>query len=209
MSDLFISRPYGERDAGGRWSLTWVNPAPRDAAAWRVVGPCPVELPCGPLDDAELSRWIDDFQRRGFTWGLAVGESGLAVEEVAAELTAEARRQVVLFTAMEWQRRLGVGEPLLAVVLTNAGPVPVPGLRVSWHGAGQTFEVRPEFPFGGVLAPGEAAAFVLAGEQLGWSRSHAAALSPEDYYISVRSGEWELARVPGRVAGELVEHEPP
>jgi hypothetical protein len=115
------------------------------------------------------------------------------------------------------------GQPrTLLVVARNVGTDPVPALSVHWvyrNEAPQPVQLRTisalgisgslsldhETTFEGTLAVGHAAAFVLDARAMAPLLSQVAALSPERYWLSVRSGTTELLRVEGAELGAHLE----
>jgi hypothetical protein len=90
-------------------------------------------------------------------------------------------------------------------VFENEVMQPVEGISVPAQEVGGSFGLGDEESFEGTLEPGRLVPFVLDFRMLDAVLSHAAGLSPERYWLSVRSGDQEIYRVDGRVAGAHVE----
>lgn len=110
----------------------------------------------------------------------------------------------------------------LLVLVTNIGTEPIPELSVHWvfqnevmqpvkglrvpaQEMGGSFGLGHEESFDGTVAPGRLVPFALDGRMLNAVLSHAAGLSPERYWISIRCGDQEIHRIDGTIAGAHVE----
>ena len=129
--------------------------------------------------------------------------------------------QLSLEASLAWHTHEQLGRSLL-VTVRNAGPAPAPRL-----GCAMVFEYEarcaatgeegmayveagyfsPEPAFNGTLAPGRSAGFFLFPGGIENVRRRAAELAPECYWISVRSGDREVHRVPGAEAGAVIERD--
>jgi hypothetical protein len=116
-----------------------------------------------------------------------------------------------------------IGEPkTLVVVVRNMGAMPAQELSVRWvfenevpqpfqfrsstgHEMGGSYYLTPEDGFGGTLAPGRVAPFLLHPHFREAVFSHASSLSPEQYRLSVLCGEEEVHRVDGSVVGAYLD----
>jgi hypothetical protein len=122
---------------------------------------------------------------------------------------------------LETYQREGQRKSLL-VTVANIGKVPVPQLSVHWVGEheapqpiqvgsvqaldlGGTMNLLPAASFRGTLGPGDSTSFLLDERMIDGVLNQIASLSPERYWISVRSGESEILRLDGCAIGAFIE----
>jgi hypothetical protein len=128
---------------------------------------------------------------------------------------------VLVKADIETYQREGKRRTLL-VTVANIGNLPVRQLSVHWVGEheapqpiqvgkvqaldlGGTMNLLPATSFSGTLGPGDRTSFLLDERMIDGVLSQIASLSPERYWVSIRSGESEVLRLDGCAIGAFIE----
>ena len=204
----------------GRIVVTFDEPAGDCIGCPEIVGPAPVQLPDRPLTRAAFDAWEARHAGDGYFLRYCTRACGLAPiqgEDIPDPATDGAAVDVEV-----WPQQLPDDRKGVVVAVKNVGPVALPRLEVFWDSRNETPQpvegtavrmeamgmgigLAPEQGFGGTLAPGQQARFLL---DEGFARSilsQIAALSPERYSLVVKSMEVVIRRVPGADLGDVIE----
>jgi hypothetical protein len=221
MAKRFICRLFLVTEKDGRIRVVYHDPG--DEFIVRpvdLIGPAPLELPDGPQTQEEHDAWLFSVLRPNGRYTMRISASrALDLPPIEEEVVPDAEG-VEVEAELEPHRRGGQRTTVL-VRVRNKGGVPVRDLSVHWVFENETAQPRKaggvvamevggsvsllrsdQFP--GTLPVGMSTPFLLDERTLNSVLSQVAALSPERYGISIRSGEGEVLRLPGRVVGAFL-----
>jgi len=185
-----------------------------------MIGPAPLELPKTDQTKIEHNAWLFRVLAPNGQYRMSCADRAEGLPSVEEEEIPDVQ-DVKLEANLDRHQHEGQRTTLL-VTVRNIGHAPAHQLSVHWVGEheapqptrigevqardlGGSMALLAATSFGGTLGVGESAAFVLDARVLDVVLSKVAALSPERYGISVRSGESEILRIDGRVVGEFLE----
>lgn len=223
MASKFKSRFWTYARVDGKITFSWdwpPTPSP-DSDRYRgytLFGPEPVELPKEPLTVEEFRAWRDSYLFRGYGQDFSTtSPSDPPIEEMPDYQDAAAFADTVSAIRLEGNT--------VVVEVTNSSPVPIQMFGVDWRYENETpqptkgtsiesFEMAGSFtafrpknavPFDHTLAPGASKEFELIERHLPTIRAYIAALSPERYWVSMRSGDHEIGRIDGSEVAEVID----
>jgi len=139
------------------------------------------------------------------------GDDGEVATDLLANATARLDRfeaadcPVTLAVTVRNDGQVRIRDVQVWWVMENETPQPVQGVSFAATELGGSLSLIRERSFSGALMPGCSTQFLLDPRTLSILRSQVAALSPERYWIAVRSGHQEIARVSGAAAGDFLE----
>jgi hypothetical protein len=224
MAKRYTCHLYFVELPDGTIQVTYEEPAD-DAIARPVdlIGPEPLEVPEYPQTQYEHDEWLRSILHPNGPYTERYSASRPTdlppVEE--EEVPDGPPEGLSLDARLEAYQRPGRRKTLL-VVVRNTGDVPAPNLSAHWvyrnetpqamqvgtvpaWGISGSLRLASPSSFKGTLSPGQEVSFLLEEDFLESLLGQVAALSPERYWIAVASGQFEVRRIDGRIAGDFLE----
>jgi hypothetical protein len=221
MAVHFTTRLLAVRTSSGKIRIQFGHLEDECEQLLVITGPDVIVPPQLEMTDEQFDRWQFDLTS-GTGFGLYFGETSVDAPLVEAQKTLEdiiPKGAVIadLFWArVNSDRSIGV-----RIVNTWHQPIPAFSLSVDYkyetpqpsrigdtpsrHAGGATYFAQKSAN-DGMLRPNTPTEYYLHPAPFRALQSYAASLSPENFWIALRTAEREFDRVPGNVVAEFIEH---